>query len=130
MAFGDVGGAVTELVITCLTPAEGTVCIEKGEPVMLIGNYVVTNRFSGVKPIFGESMSAESKNAATIPIKVRGICIFKYVGSAPECNVAWGVTSCRQPEHKGKVKTGNWITGGTGIVLMVDEERKEVHVLL
>jgi len=43
MAFGDVGGAVTELVITCTTPATGTVNIAKGDAVKLTAAYTVDN---------------------------------------------------------------------------------------
>ena len=31
MAFGDVGGTISELVITCKTPASGGVAISKGD---------------------------------------------------------------------------------------------------
>ena len=37
MAYGDVGGPVTELIITCKTPASGTIAIAKGDAVMLTG---------------------------------------------------------------------------------------------
>ena len=43
MAYGDVGGAVTELVITCKTPASGTVNIHAGDAVKLTGAYIVDN---------------------------------------------------------------------------------------
>jgi len=126
MAFGDIGGAVTELVITCATPASGTVNIAKGDALKLTGAYIVTNELSADDPVFGQAQAAADKNGAAIPVKVRGICLFDYTGSAaPTVN---GVAGIVASDTDGKVKppaSGN----GKGINLKVDETAKRVHVL-
>jgi hypothetical protein len=124
MAHGDIGGAVTELVITCSTPKEGRVDIKKGDAVCLTGNYEVINCIDRHPTIFGQALASTEENRKAIPVKVRGVCIFTYYGSAPLVDGRLGVWmggTCGQVEggHPGK-----------GINLKVDEEKKEVHVLL
>lgn len=126
MAYGDIGGAVTELIITCQTPDSGPVNIEKGDAVKLTGPYTVDNATYDEDVIFGQAMIDMASNTMAIPIKVRGICIFSYAGPAPSVD---GVSGVMASAIYGWVKvpaSGN----GKGINLKVDTTRQQVHVLL
>jgi len=126
MAFGDVGGAVTELIVTCVTAPSGTVSIAKGDAVKLTGNYTVSNAADDEDAIFGQAMAAASENSVSIPVKVRGICVFGYTGTAPTAD---GVKGVLASAADGKVKTpaaGN----GKGVNVKVDTALTTVHVLL
>jgi hypothetical protein len=126
MAFGDIGGVVTELVITCKTKASGTVAIAKGDALKLTGNYEVDNATDAEDPVFGEALADTANNGAAIPVKVRGVCVFTYNGAAPTVD---GVAGIVASATDGEVKTpasGN----GKGINLRVDAVNSEVHVLL
>ena len=127
MAFGDVGGVVTELVITCYTPASGTVDIAKGDAVKLTGSYTVDNATDAEDVVFGQALAASEDNLSPIPVKVRGISVFEYTGeTAPTVDGAAGVLASATD---GKVKppaSGN----GVGINVKVDTTNKLVHVLL
>lgn len=126
MAYGDVGGSVTELVITCKTPASGAVSIAPGDAVKLTGAYTVDNATADEDVVFGQALVSATTNGAAIPVKVRGICIFAYVGAAPTVNGQAGVLASATD---GKVKTplsGN----GVGINVKVDTGASQVHVLL
>ncbi|GMW01793.1 MAG: hypothetical protein AMXMBFR84_29300 [Candidatus Hydrogenedentota bacterium] len=126
MAFGDIGGAVTELVITCKTPASGTVAIAKGDAVKLDGDYLVDNATDAEDAVFGQALAASERNAEAIPVKVRGICVFAYTGTAPTADGVQGIVASATD---GKVKapaSGN----GRGINVKVDAAQTLVHVLL
>ncbi len=126
MAFGDVGGAVTELTVTCMTAASGTVAIVKGDAVKLSGNYTVSNATDAEDVIFGQALADASLNGVAIPVKVRGIAIFGYTGTAPTVD---GVKGVLASATDGKVKTpasGN----GKGVNVKVDTTLTTVHVLL
>ena len=126
MAYGDVGGPVTELVITCRTPSSGTVAIAKGDALKLSGAYTVTNVTSAEDQIFGQAMLASVENNAPIPVKVRGVFVFTYDGTAPTVDGSKGVLASATD---GKVKTpasGN----GVGKNVRVDTANNEVHVLI
>jgi hypothetical protein len=126
MAYGDVGGPVTELLITCRTKSSGDVDIVKGQAVKLTGGYTVDNDTADEDPVFGQAEADSSLNSDPIPVKVRGVCIFEYVGDAPTLN---GVAGIVASATDGKVKapaSGN----GRGINLNVDTTAHEVHVLL
>lgn len=126
MAFGDVGGAVTELVITCQTPATGSVDIAKGDAVKLSGPYTVTNATAAEDVIFGQALASSAENGAAIPVRVRGVCIFEYTGAAPTVDGSQGVLASATA---GKVKaplSGN----GIGVNLKVEAATAEVHVLM
>lgn len=126
MAFGDVGGAVTELIITCATPAEGTVNIRKGDAVKLTGQYIVSNDTAAEDLVFGQAMSDCAQNYAVIPVKVRGICVFAYTGDAPSADGVKGIVASATD---GKVKAP--ASGqGVGVNLKVDTTAGTVDVLL
>jgi hypothetical protein len=126
MAYGDVGGPVTELVITCSTKSSGTVDIVKGQAVALTGNYVVDNDTDDEDVVLGQALADCAETDTAIPVKVRGICVFEYVGTAPTVDGQAGILAS---STDGKVKapaSGN----GVGINLKVDTSATEVHVLL
>jgi len=126
MAFGDIGGTYTELIITCSTPETGHVSIRRGDALKLIGGYVVTNAFTGEDIVFGQAMNDCDTNDTAIPVKVRGICIFEYVGVPPTVNGLQGIAGSTTP---GKVKSpasGN----GLGRVVKTEPSVNQVHVLL
>lgn len=126
MTFGDVGGSVTELVMTCVTPDEGTVAIAKGDALKLVGPYTVSNATDAEDVVFGQALSDATHNGEAIPVKLRGVCIFRYTGSAPTVD---GVKGVLASATDGKVKapaSGN----GRGINLKVDTSTTRVHVLM
>lgn len=128
MAFGDQGGMVTELVITCRTRDVGDVSIVKGDAVRLTGAYEVSNQMASYDAIFGEALADANHNEVAIPIKVRGISIFVYDGEAPVVDGQHGV----QPSYTthGKVSAVYPPGSGYGVNVKVDEANKTVHVLL
>ncbi len=125
MAFGDIGGAVTELVITCKTPASGAVNIAPGDALKLTGPYTVTNATSAEDPIFGQALAACAANDASIPVKIRGICIFGFTGGSPVVDGAKGIVASATA---GKVKAPT-SGAGHGINVKVDVSASLVHVL-
>lgn len=126
MAYGDVGGSVTELAITCQSPSSGGVSIAKGDAVKLTGDYTVDNATSAEDAVFGQVLAGTTENSAAIPVKVRGICVFAYTGTAPTVDGVQGIVAS---DTAGKVKapaSGN----GSGINVKVDTAAGEVQVLL
>lgn len=126
MAYGDVGGAVTELIVTCQTPGSGTIAITKGDAVKLTGAYTVDNTTADEDVIFGQAMADATENDVAIPVKVRGISIFSYTGTAPTVDGSAGVLAS---DTDGTVKTplsGN----GVGINVKVNTGATQVHVLM
>lgn len=126
MPYGDIGGAITEVVLTCQTPASGAVSIAKGDAVKLTGNYLVSNDTDDEDAVFGQAMAASAENSASIPVKVRGVCVFDYAGSTPTVD---GETGVAASATNGQVKapaSGN----GRGINVKVDTVNTKVHVLL
>ena len=126
MAFGDIGGAVTALVITCKTPSTGDVAIVKGDAVKLAGPYTVDNVTDAEDVIFGQALMDATLNSAAIPVKVRGVCAFAYTGAAPTVNGAAGILASATAGSVKTPATGN----GVGVNLKVDEAASVVHVLL
>ena len=126
MAYGDVGGPVTELVISCQTPASGDVSIAKGDAVKIAGNYIVDNATDAEDVVLGQALAACDRNSAAVPVKVRGICVFGYTGDAPTVNGVQGVLASATAGSVKAPATGN----GVGINMKVDTGTAQVHVLL
>lgn len=126
MAFGDIGGAVTELVITCKTPASGTIAITKGDALKLTGDYEVDNATSAEDAVFGQALADATTNSVAIAVKVRGVCIYTYNGTAPTVDGVKGIVASATA---GEVKTP--VSGdGKGINVKVDTGLSQVHVLV
>lgn len=134
MAFGDTGGAVTELIITCRSPKQGEVGIAQGDAVRLCGNYTVTNQPPDeeddqvtVYPVFGEAMATVTENNASLPVKVRGISRFNYEGRTPKVDGMDGVLM----GHDGAVRRCHIHQAVcSGIVVATDNVANTVDVLL
>jgi hypothetical protein len=127
MAFGDVGGVVTELVITCRTPHSGAVSVAKGDAVKLTDGYTVTNATDAGDAVFGQALSGADVNGLEIPVRLRGVCIFEYTGeTSPVVDGVAGVVASATAGKVAAPATGN----GKGINLKVDAANKLVHVLL
>ena len=126
MAYGDVGGVITELVITCKTPASGTIAIAKGDAVKLTGDYEVDNATSAEDPVFGQALADATENGVAIPVKVRGICTFAYTGAAPTVDGAAGVLASATAGSVKAPLSGN----GVGVNVKVNTTTSEVDVLL
>ncbi len=126
MAFGDVGGPVTELIVTCMTPDTGSVAIARGDAIKLTGNYEVSNATAAEDAVFGQAMADATENGVAIPVKLRGICVFGYTGTAPTVNGVAGVTASATD---GKVKAPA-SDNGRGINVKVDTTASKVHVLI
>jgi hypothetical protein len=126
MAYGDVGGAVTELIVTCQTPASGTVAISKGDAVKLTGAYQVDNATAAEDVVFGQSMADATTNGTAIPVKVRGISILAYTGTAPTVDGQQGVLASATAGAVKAPLSGN----GVGINVKVDTVNSQVHVLV
>lgn len=126
MAYGDVGGSVTELVITCKTPASGAIDIAAGDAVKLTGAYEVNNATDDEDVVFGQALADADDNAVAIPVKVRGICIFTYTGSDPAVDGAAGILASATDGTVKAPASGN----GVGRNLKVDTGASKVHVLL
>lgn len=126
MAFGDIGGAVTELVVTCRTPANGEVNIAKGDPLKLTGDYTVDNALADEDPIFGQALATADRNDQAIPVKVKGVCIFTYTGAAPAVDGQQGVLGSATAGTVKAPASGN----GNGVNVKVDETASKVHVLI
>ncbi len=124
MAYGDVGGPVTELVIACQTAASGNVNIRKGDAVALVGPYTVSNTAGAEAPVFGEALADAAENRMGIPVRVRGICVFAYDGNAP---VVDGIHGISVSATAGKVKAP---ASGSGSGIVVKSGLGAAHVLL
>lgn len=120
-----VGEAVTELVVTCQTPEDGRAVIRKGDAVVLTGDYEVRTA-GGYQTVFGQALADAAGSSNAVPVKVRGICVFAYSGKIPIADGNHGVTTSDVP---GAVQRplGNY---GHGLVINVDAEKAEVHVLI
>ena len=126
MAYGDVGGAVTELVITCQTADEGEVAIAKGDALKLVGAYTVAPVSADGDAVFGQAMAAAARNGMSLPVKVRGICVFAYTGDAPVADGEQGVAGSATPGKVAAPEVGT----GYGLVVKVDTAAQRAHVLL
>lgn len=126
MALGDVGGSITEMVITCRTPATGDVDIAAGDAVALAGPYTVDNQMNDEDAVLGQALADETRNGALLPVRIRGVCVFAYAGEAPTLD---GVTGIVGAEGSGEVKAPA-SGAGRGVMLAVDTAAKRVHVLI
>lgn len=126
MAFGDIGGPITELVITCQTPSSGAVAIRKGDALKLTGNYAVTNVTEAEDAVFGQALADAAENNKAVSVKVRGICTFAYTGDAPAVDGVKGVVASATGGSVKAPASGN----GAGINVYVNTTAGTVDVLL
>ncbi len=126
MAYGDIGGPITELVMTCRTKASGAVSIRRGDAVSLSGPYTVDNAAAEGGAVLGQALADCDRNGAPLAVRLRGVCDFPYTGAAP---VPDGVTGVAASAAAGRVRTPASGTG-RGIVLHTDTASEKVHVLI
>lgn len=123
MAYGDIGGPVTELIITCKTAATGEVAITRGNAVKLVGPYEIDNVLTDGDRIFGQALADCDRNAAAVPIRVRGICEFTYTGTAPTVDGESGIVGAT---GTGTVQAGT----GVGLIVKVNNTKGTLEALL
>ncbi len=123
MAFGDIGGPVTELVITCRTKSEGPVDIKKGDAVSLCGNYEITNDESWAD-VFGQALASATTNDTAIPIRVKGVSV--YTLATFPAKYLYGKSVLTAPEP-GKVFV--CFPKNNTLIVSASPESSEVHVL-
>lgn len=126
MAFGDVGGPVTIMVVTCRSKADGSVNIAKGDAVKLTGPFEVDAVAEADGPLFGQALADVTETEQALPVKVRGVCVFHYTGDAPEVDGESGVALAAEAGKVTKPDSGN----GQGVALRVDTAGQRVFVLL
>lgn len=88
MAYGDIGGVMPHLIITCT--AKGA--IKKGYAVTLscAGAYTVTTAQEGF-PVFGMA-NADAQDGENLPVIVRGVVNFRTgVSRSTPCLLGYGV---------------------------------------
>ena len=126
MAYGDIGGPVTELIITCKTAATGEVAITRGDAVKLSGPYEVDNAITDGDRIFGQALADCDRNDAAIPVRVRGICNFPFTGTAPSVD---GISGVLGATGTGTVQAGT--TGNVvGLIVKVNNTESTLEALL
>ncbi len=126
MAFGDIGGPVSTLIITCKTPDTGDVSLRRGDAVKLTGDYEVINTFAEGDLVFGQVMADCAGNGAAVPVRVRGVCDFRYSGETPSVDGISGVTGAAEA---GLVTVSNG-ANAKGLAVKVDSAAGTVEVLL
>ena len=126
MSFGNHGGQVTQLVLTCRTPESGAVAIARGDALALAGSYRVTNDADAGDPVFGVALGDASSNNAVLPVLVRGVALFAYTGDAPAPGGGVGVVFSALPGVVAAPVSGS----GAGQVVSVNPAAHTVEVLL
>lgn len=126
MAFGELGGPVSGLVLTCRTPETGTVDIRRGDAVKLTAAYEISNVFTAGDRVFGQALADCSLNGTPVPVRVRGVCDFRYSGAAPVVDGVSGVTGSAEA---GKVVLSS-AAGAAGLAVKTSAEAGIVEVLI
>lgn len=127
MAFGDVGGPVTELCMTLRAQGD---FIQRGAAVRLVGNYTVAADGCFGDPVLGQALTDFDMNdpflCNNILVKLRGVAVLRFEGPPPLVDGRCGVVMSNTKGVVAAPATGF----GSGLNLKVDEKVQEVHVLL
>jgi hypothetical protein len=126
MAFGDIGGPVTELIVTCRTKSTGTVAIKRGDALVLTGNHTVDHAAAAGAVVAGQALADCDRNSAAIPVRVRGVCEFAYTGNAPAVGGTVGVAASATAGKVAVPGSGS----GRGLIFKLDATTGTVQVLL
>ena len=126
MAFGDIGGPVTELIVTCRTQSTGTVAIKRGDALVLTGNYTVEHAAAAGGVVVGQALVDRDRNSAAIPVRLRGICEFAYTGTAPTVGGTVGIVASATAGKVAVPASGS----GRGLIVKTDTTAGTVQVLL
>jgi hypothetical protein len=94
--------------------------------VKITGDYTVTNATAPEDAVFGQAMADAAGNGVTLPVRVRGVCVFAYDGTPPVVDGSKGVLASGSA---GKVKAPS-AGNGNGLAVSVDAANNEVQVLL
>ena len=127
MSSNETGGLVTQLVITCWTPASGDVDIKRGDVVVLKDDYTAGHADQAEEVILGQAFASVAGNNRPLPVLVRGVARFAYTGAAPELTGQPNALSTSA--EPGKAATSEFGVG-KGMALAVDEAAGTVDVLL
>ena len=92
----------------------------------LTGAFTVDNVTDDEDVVFGQAMADATENSVAIPVKVRGICVFAYTGTAPTVDGSAGILASATDGTVKVPASGN----GVGINVKVDTTAGEVQVLL
>lgn len=130
MAYGDIGGAVTELIITM--KAIGN--ISRGDAVCLCGPYEASHSGTHHDFVLGQAIG-NAHDGEPFPVMVRGICVFDY---GEDVNIpdyfGYGITDIgigfRSQMHPGEVTITKARDNVVGTVLKIDYTKRKIHVLL
>ena len=127
MAFGDFGGPVTSLIITCrAADNNGTVAIKKGDALKLVDNYTVTNVLADGDAVFGEALEDCAEAGAALAVRVGGICTFSFTGDGFGPDGFSGVVGSSEA---GKVRPGTE-RNARGLIVRTRNSIKSLEVLL
>ena len=124
MTYGDIGGPITELILTCrVAPAAPPV--RRGDAVALTGSYEITTSPGDGAPVFGQALS-DADPGRIVSVRVRGVCLFRYAGSVPVLDGARGVVMSATAGVVRAPASGN----GSGRAVCVRPAEQIVDVLL
>ncbi|HOV61941.1 MAG TPA: hypothetical protein PK349_12865 [Candidatus Hydrogenedentes bacterium] len=124
MTYGDIGGPVTELILTCRV-ATTAPPVRRGDAVALTGPYEITSSPGDGAPVFGQVL-ADADPGHIVSVRVRGVCLFRYAGSAPVLDGARGVVMSATAGVVRAPASGN----GSGTALCVRPAEQIVDVML
>ena len=130
MAFGDVGGPVTELIATMRTQEEGPVDIKRGDALCMTGNayYEVGHGRPGTR-IIGQALVDCRHNSTAIPVRLRGVCEFVYTPTQYGTTLSPGDwVTLEASDDPGRVSFE--FAPENTLVLAVDTTKQTVMVLL
>ncbi len=124
MTYGDIGGPITELILTCRVAATAP-AVRRGDAVALTGPYEVTADPGDGAPVFGQAL-ADAEPGNIVSVRVRGMCLFRFAGAAPVTDGARGVVMSAAHGVVRAPASGN----GSGRAVCVRPAEQIVDVLL
>lgn len=124
MTYGDIGGPITELILTCRVASTAPL-IQRGDAVALTGPYEITSSPGDGAPVFGQALS-DAEPGRIVSVRVRGISLFRFSGSIPVVDGLRGIVMSATPGVVRAPASGN----GSGRVVCVRPAEQIVDVLL
>lgn len=133
MAYGDVGGCVSELVITCKHAVHDTYELKNGDAVYMQGNFEVSRMpsYAG-QEIFGQCLkdsgNIDRTEPVPVPVRVHGVSKFYVTNSKdyeklkPDCSIKHGIAGIVSLCNRN-------CKGAIGRVLRVNIEEHWAYVL-
>ncbi|HOQ90372.1 MAG TPA: hypothetical protein PLO53_04840 [Candidatus Hydrogenedentes bacterium] len=124
MTYGDIGGPVTELILTCRVAAAAP-AVHRGDAVALTGPYEITSAGGDGAPVFGQAL-ADADPGRIVSVRARGVCLFRFAGTAPVLDGARGVVMSATAGVVRAPASGN----GSGKAVCVRPAEQIVDVML